>query len=114
MQMVAGMVVAITRELGPLITAIVVIGRSGSTFAAEIGTMRVIEELDARQNHGARSRGISGCAEVPGNGGDVALPCYLRESNGGLGGSSLHSDEDLVACRILGRKFSFFLSWADV
>jgi len=41
--------VAITRELGPLITAIVVIGRSGSAFAAEIGTMRVTEELDALQ-----------------------------------------------------------------
>jgi len=39
--------IAITRELGPLITAIVVIGRSGSAFAAEIGTMRVTEELDA-------------------------------------------------------------------
>jgi len=36
-----------TRELGPLITAIVVIGRSGSAFAAEIGTMKVTEEIDA-------------------------------------------------------------------
>jgi phospholipid/cholesterol/gamma-HCH transport system permease protein len=36
-----------TRELGPLITAILVIGRSGSAFAAEIGTMKVSEELDA-------------------------------------------------------------------
>src|SRR6202790_757518 len=33
--------VSMTRELGPLITAIVVIGRSGSAFAAEIGTMKV-------------------------------------------------------------------------
>src|SRR5690242_20964404 len=39
--------ISMTRELGPLITAIVVIGRSGSAFAAEIGTMRVTEELDA-------------------------------------------------------------------
>src|SRR5579859_7642877 len=39
--------VSMSRELGPLITAIVVIGRSGSAFAAEIGTMRVTEELDA-------------------------------------------------------------------
>jgi len=38
-----------TRELGPLITAILVIGRSGSAFAAEIGTMKVSEELDALQ-----------------------------------------------------------------
>jgi len=36
-----------SRELGPLITAIVVIGRSGSAFAAEIGTMKVSEEIDA-------------------------------------------------------------------
>jgi len=48
MQFVPALVaIAISRELGPLITAIVVIGRSGSAFAAEIGTMRVTEELDA-------------------------------------------------------------------
>jgi phospholipid/cholesterol/gamma-HCH transport system permease protein len=39
--------ISLTRELGPLITAIVVIGRSGSAFAAEIGTMKVSEEIDA-------------------------------------------------------------------
>ncbi|HLY18859.1 MAG TPA: ABC transporter permease [Bryobacteraceae bacterium] len=47
-QLVASLVsISITRELGPLVAAIVVIGRSGSAFAAEIGTMRVTEELDA-------------------------------------------------------------------
>ena len=45
---VAGAVaISMTRELGPLITAIVVIGRSGSAFAAELGTMKVTEEIDA-------------------------------------------------------------------
>ena len=39
--------ISVTRELGPLVTAIVVIGRSGSAFAAEIATMKVTEELDA-------------------------------------------------------------------
>jgi phospholipid/cholesterol/gamma-HCH transport system permease protein len=39
--------ISMTRELGPLITAIIVIGRSGSAFAAEIGTMKVTEEIDA-------------------------------------------------------------------
>ena len=39
--------VSMTRELGPLITAVIVIGRSGSAFAAEIGTMKVTEEIDA-------------------------------------------------------------------
>ncbi len=35
------------RELGPLMTAIIVAGRSGSAFAAQIGTMKVSEEVDA-------------------------------------------------------------------
>jgi phospholipid/cholesterol/gamma-HCH transport system permease protein len=39
--------ISIVRELGPLITAIIVVGRSGSAFAAEIGTMKVTEEVDA-------------------------------------------------------------------
>ena len=39
--------IAIIRELGPMMTAIIVAGRSGSAFAAEIGTMRVNEEVDA-------------------------------------------------------------------
>jgi phospholipid/cholesterol/gamma-HCH transport system permease protein len=48
MQLVASAVaIVITRELGPLMTAIMVIGRSGSAFAAEIGTMKVNEEIDA-------------------------------------------------------------------
>ncbi len=38
---------SMTRELGPLMTAIIVAGRSGAAFAAELGTMRVSEEIDA-------------------------------------------------------------------
>jgi phospholipid/cholesterol/gamma-HCH transport system permease protein len=38
---------ALTRELGPVFTAVILAGRSGSAFAAEIGTMKVNEELDA-------------------------------------------------------------------
>ncbi len=47
--------VSVTRELGPLITAIVVAGRSGSSFAAEIGTMKVSEEIDALEAMGLNS-----------------------------------------------------------
>ena len=48
LQVVASAVaISVTRELGPLMTAVVVIGRSGSAFAAEIGTMKVNEEIDA-------------------------------------------------------------------
>jgi len=39
--------VAMVSELSPIMTAIVVAGRSGSAFAAEIGTMRISEEIDA-------------------------------------------------------------------
>jgi phospholipid/cholesterol/gamma-HCH transport system permease protein len=39
--------ISVVRELGPLMTAILLAGRSGSAFAAEIGTMKVNEEIDA-------------------------------------------------------------------
>ena len=39
--------ISILRELGPLLTAIIIAGRSGASFAAEIGTMKVSEEVDA-------------------------------------------------------------------
>ena len=37
------------RELGPLLVGVVVIGRSGSAITAEIGTMKVSEEIEALQ-----------------------------------------------------------------
>ena len=44
--------VGLLRELGGLVTAIIVAGRSGSAFTAQIGTMRVNEEIDAMQTIG--------------------------------------------------------------
>lgn len=46
--------VAVVRELGPLMTAILLAGRSGSAFAAELGTMKVNEEVDALVTMGLR------------------------------------------------------------
>ncbi|WP_018291190.1 ABC transporter permease [Verrucomicrobium sp. 3C] len=40
------------REMGPIMTAILLAGRSGSAFAAELGTMKVNEELDALETMG--------------------------------------------------------------
>ena len=40
------------RELAPLLTAIIVAGRSGSAYAAQIGTMKVTEEIDALRTIG--------------------------------------------------------------
>lgn len=39
--------ISIIRELGPLVTSILLCGRSGSAFAAELGTMKVNEEINA-------------------------------------------------------------------
>jgi phospholipid/cholesterol/gamma-HCH transport system permease protein len=44
--------VSILRELGVLLTAIILAGRSGSAFTAQIGTMRVNEEIDAMRTIG--------------------------------------------------------------
>lgn len=44
--------ISMTRELGPLMAAIVVAGRSGSAVAAEIGTMMISEEIDALKTMG--------------------------------------------------------------
>lgn len=46
--------IGLFRELGPLVTAIILAGRSGSAFAAEIGTMKVNEEIDALTTMGLK------------------------------------------------------------
>ncbi|HSQ81931.1 MAG TPA: MlaE family lipid ABC transporter permease subunit [Casimicrobiaceae bacterium] len=44
--------IAMLRELSPLMTAIIVAGRSGSAYTAQIGTMKVTEEIDALRTVG--------------------------------------------------------------
>lgn len=44
--------ISILRELAPLITAIVIAGRSGSAFTAQIGAMKITQELDAMRTMG--------------------------------------------------------------
>ncbi len=46
--------IAMFTELGPLVTAIIIAGRTGSAIAAEIGTMVVMEEVDALKTMGIR------------------------------------------------------------
>lgn len=43
---------SMVRELAPLLTAIIIAGRSGSAYAAQIGTMKVTEEIDALRTIG--------------------------------------------------------------
>ncbi|MDD5066729.1 MAG: ABC transporter permease [bacterium] len=47
-QFVGGvLIIALVRELGPVLTALIIAGRIGSSIAAEIGTMKVTEQIDA-------------------------------------------------------------------
>ena len=68
---VNGVGVAMLRELGPLMTAILFAGRSGAAFAAQIGTQKVNQEVDAMttwastrcvSSSAARARGRAGRA----------------------------------------------------
>jgi phospholipid/cholesterol/gamma-HCH transport system permease protein len=83
----ATVAISMTRELGPLITAIVVIGRSGSSFAAEIGTMRVTEEIDALETMAISPVGFLVAPKLVAM--VVMLPCLTIWANamGILGGS---------------------------
>jgi phospholipid/cholesterol/gamma-HCH transport system permease protein len=47
--------IALVRVLGPFITAIIIAGRTGSAFAAELGTMKINNELDALEVMGLES-----------------------------------------------------------
>jgi len=44
--------ISVTRELAPLITAIVVAGRTGSSYTAQLGVMKIAEEIDAMRTMG--------------------------------------------------------------
>lgn len=48
-QVTIGIGLSVVREFGPLITGILVAGRTGSSLAARIGTMRISQEIDALQ-----------------------------------------------------------------
>jgi phospholipid/cholesterol/gamma-HCH transport system permease protein len=50
--------ISLLREIAPLVTAILVAGRSGSAYTAQIGTMRVTEELDALRALGVSPMGL--------------------------------------------------------
>jgi phospholipid/cholesterol/gamma-HCH transport system permease protein len=80
------------RELGPLITAIVVAGRSGAGIASEIATMKVAEEVDALRSMGfdpVRWLAVPRCLALA-----ITLPLmtwvgYVLALVGGLGATTL-------------------------
>ena len=49
--------ILVLREIGVLIVSIMVAGRSGSAYTAELGSMKMREEIDALSDHGPRPHG---------------------------------------------------------
>ena len=85
--------IGMVKELGPIMTAILVAGRSGSAFAAEIGTMKVNEEVDALVTMGFDPINFLATPQGPGSHSSGSpshhLRRYLRDrrrpAGGGLG-----------------------------
>ena len=87
--------VSMTRELGPLMTAIIVIGRSGSAFAAEIGTMKVSEEIDALTTMGLQPAHFLLAPKLLAM--IVMMPCItcIADMAGVLGGAAFAYNSEL-------------------
>ena len=71
--------IAMAQELGPLITAVVLAGRSGAAYAAEIGTMQVSEEIDALRSMGFEPGHFLVLPKMMAAG--IAMPCLLIFGN---------------------------------
>ena len=70
------------REVGILLTAIMVAGRSGSAFTAEIGSMKMREEIDAMRTLGIDPMDTLGAAAHFGVGGGAAAADLYRRFDG--------------------------------
>lgn len=81
--------IAVLREMGVLLTAIIVAGRSGSAFAAEIGVMELNEEVDALRAMGMNPIELLVVPRVIGL--LIALPCLtvIADAMGLAGGGLL-------------------------
>lgn len=82
--------IAVLREMGVLLTAIIVAGRSGSAFAAELGVMQLNEEIDALRAMGMNPIELLVVPRVIGL--VIALPCLTIVADAmGLAGGGLLS-----------------------
>jgi len=81
--------VAVTREVGPLLTAILIAGRTGSAIAAEIGTMKVTEEVDALEMMALRPRRFLVSPRFAALALSVPALCVIADVCGILGGAGV-------------------------
>jgi phospholipid/cholesterol/gamma-HCH transport system permease protein len=95
--------ISLLREIAPLVTAILVAGRSGSAYAAQIGTMRVTEELDALRTLGISPMSLLVLPRVLALVISLPLLTVFADMVGVLGGM-------LIAWNQLGITFTEFLN----
>ncbi|HEX4117331.1 MAG TPA: MlaE family lipid ABC transporter permease subunit [Rhizomicrobium sp.] len=81
--------VGVLRELGGLVTAIVVAGRSGSAFTAYLGTMRVNQEIDAMQTMGLDTVDTLVLPRIIGLVISLPLLTFYADIMGTLGGAAM-------------------------
>jgi phospholipid/cholesterol/gamma-HCH transport system permease protein len=81
--------ISITREIGPLLAAILVASRSGSAMAAEIGTMVVTEEVDALEMMALRPRRFLFIPRFAALAISVPALCVFADVAGVLGGAAV-------------------------
>lgn len=79
--------IAILRELGVLLTAIIIAGRSGSAFTAQIGTMQVNQEIDAMRTLGLDPVEILVVPRILGLALTLPLLVFYADAMGLLGGA---------------------------
>ena len=99
--------IAMLRELSPLMTAIIVAGRSGSAYAAQIGTMKVTEEIDALRTVGVGPQELLVLPKMLALIVVLPLLTVYTDVAGVLGGM-------LMARTQLGLSFNVFLERLDV
>ncbi|MBD1938735.1 MlaE family lipid ABC transporter permease subunit [Microcoleus sp. FACHB-68] len=97
--------ISLARELGPVLTAVILAGRVGSAFAAEIGTMKVTEQIDALYilktdpiDYLVLPRVIACCIMLP----VLTILCLITGMAGGM----------LIATNMYGISQNMFLSSA--
>lgn len=82
-------VISVLREIGILLTAIVVAGRSGSAFTAQIGTMKLREEIDAMRTLGLDPIEVLVLPRVAALVVAMPLLCFFADLLGLLGGGMM-------------------------
>ena len=89
-QVTFGVAISITREFAPLITGIVVAGRSGSALAARIGTMMIRQRGGCAAGDGDQPGSVSCCSESGCHADRGSLPQSPRRFPGAAWGGSLY------------------------